>query len=151
MKLTKLSYYLIYLSYVLETYLCIAMGNPTSIQQLILTILWGVSIIIHFTLTVYFEKLYIINTIYLLAVCVWCLLNDPVNHLLQTIATGVVGLLLSILVLFMYGTISVKQTNGKISKNYLSQPMKNNVTRFCHILNRLSNFVTYFVTCDIFI
>lgn len=96
MKLTKLSYYLIYLSYVLETYLCIAMGNPTSIQQLILTILWGVSIIIHFTLTVYFEKLYIINTIYLLAVCVWCLLNDPVNHLLQTIATGVVGLLLSI-------------------------------------------------------
>ena len=96
MKLTKLSYYLIYLSYVLETYLCIAMGNPTSIQQLILTILWGVSIIIHFTLTVYFEKLYIINTIYLLSVCVWCLLNDPVNHLLQTIATGVVGLLLSI-------------------------------------------------------
>ena len=96
MKLTKLSYYLIYLSYVLETYLCIAMGNPTSIQQLILTILWGVSIIIHFTLTVYFEKLYVVNTVYLLAVCGWCLLNDPVNHLLQTIATGVVGLLLSI-------------------------------------------------------
>ena len=58
MKLTKLSYFLIYLSYVLETYLCIAMGNPTSIQQLILTILWAISIIIHFTITVYFEKLY---------------------------------------------------------------------------------------------
>jgi hypothetical protein len=71
-------------------------GNPASFQQIIVMILWAISIIIHFTLTVYFEKLYIINTIYLLAVCVWCLLNDPVNHLLQTIATGVVGLLLSI-------------------------------------------------------
>lgn len=94
MKLTKLSYFLIYLSYVLETYLCIAMGNPTSIQQLILTILWAISIIIHFTITVYFEKLYIVNTVYLLAICVWCLSNDPVSHLLQTIATGVIGLLL---------------------------------------------------------
>ena len=96
MKLTKLSYYLIYLSYVLETYLCMTMGNPTSIQQLIFTILWAISIIIHFTLTVYFDKLYAINTVYLLAVCVWCLLNDPVSHLLQTITTGVVGLLLTI-------------------------------------------------------
>ena len=102
MKLTKLSYYLIYLSYVLETYLCIAMGNPTSIQQLILTILWGVSIIIHFTLTVYFEKLYVVNTVYLVAICVWCLFNDPVSHLLQTIATGVIGFLLTI-----FGIISV--------------------------------------------
>ena len=96
MKLTKLSYYLIYLSYVLETYLCMTMGNPTSISQLIFTILWAISIIVHFTLTVYFEKLYVVNTVYLLAVCVWSLLNDPVSHLLQTITTGVVGLLLTI-------------------------------------------------------
>ena len=96
MKLTKLSYFLIYLSYVLETYLCITMGNPTSIPQLIITILWAISIIIHFTLTVYFEKLFAINTVYLLAICVWCLFNDPVSHLLQTIATGVVGLLLTL-------------------------------------------------------
>ena len=96
MKLTKLSYYLIYLSYVLETYLCMTMGHPTSISQLIFTILWAISIIVHFTLTVYFEKLYVVNTMYLLAVCVWCLLNDPVSHLLQTITTGVVGLLLTI-------------------------------------------------------
>lgn len=96
MKLTKLSYYLIYLSYVLETYLCIAIGNPTSFQQIIVMILWAISIIIHFTLTVYFEKLYVVNTVYLVAICVWCLFNDPVSHLLQTIATGVIGFLLTI-------------------------------------------------------
>lgn len=102
MKLTKLSYYLIYLSYVLETYLCIAIGNPTSFQQIIVMILWAISIIIHFTLTVYFEKLYVVNTVYLVAICVWCLFNDPVSHLLQTIATGVIGFLLTIV-----GIISV--------------------------------------------
>lgn len=96
MKLTKLSYFLIYLSYVLETYLCIAIGNPTSFQQIIVTILWAISIIIHFTLTVYFEKLYVVNTVYLVAICIWCLFNDPVSHLLQTIATGVIGFLLTI-------------------------------------------------------
>ena len=96
MKLTKLSYFLIYLSYVLQTYLCIAIGNPTSFQQIIVTILWAISIIIHFTLTVYFEKLYVVNTVYLVAICVWCLFNDPVSHLLQTIATGVIGFLLTI-------------------------------------------------------
>ena len=96
MKLTKLSYHLIYLSYVLETYLCMIMENPASVKQFAIMILWAISIIIHFALTVYFEKLYAINTLYLLAMFVWCLLNNPINHLFQTIATGVSGILLTI-------------------------------------------------------
>ena len=66
MKLTKLSYFLIYLSYVLETYLVVTLPTNTSNKNLFELTLVAITFLImifHFGLAVHNKLLYIIFSV----------------------------------------------------------------------------------------
>ena len=111
MKLTKLSYFLIFLSYLLESYLVVTLPaniNDKNVSELLLVGLTFIIMIFHFELATRSNLFYVIFSVQTFGVTLYGLLTTP--SLAFTTVYGAITTINIILIIFELGH-RIKMTN----------------------------------------
>ena len=111
MKLTKLSYFLIFLSYLLESYLVVTLPaniNDKNVSELLLVGLTFIIMIFHFGLACHNKLLYVMFSIQTFGITLYGLLTTP--SLAFTTVYGAITTINIILIIFELGH-RIKMTN----------------------------------------
>lgn len=131
MKLTKLSYFLIFLSYLLETYLVVTLPantNDKNLSELLLVGLTFIIMIFHFGLACHNKLLYIIFSIQTFGVTLYGLLTTP-SLAFTTVYGGITTINIIILIIELYYYIKTtnvwKQQFPKIKRYFVITGDKN--------------------------